>query len=168
LHVPYSGIQKVVIQVLLLTESERESQTWRMNLWFSGESTGEGIVRESGTNMDTLICLKWTTSKDLLYSTENSAHCYVAAWVGMGGELGKNRHMYENESERKLDVQSCPTLWDPMDCKLPAPLFVEIFRQGSTRVGCHSLLQGIFPTRGSNLGLLHCRQILYQLSHQGR
>ena len=30
-----------------------------------------------------------------------------------------------------------------------------------TRVGCHSLLQGIFPTQGSNLGLLHCRQILY-------
>ena len=34
-------------------------------------------------------------------------------------------------------------------------------------VGCLSLLQGIFPTQGSNPGLLHCRQILYQLSHQG-
>ena len=30
-----------------------------------------------------------------------------------------------------------------------------------------SLLQGIFPTQESNWGLLHCRQILYQLSHQG-
>ena len=30
-----------------------------------------------------------------------------------------------------------------------------------------SLLQGIFPTQGSNPGLLHCRQILYQLSYQG-
>ena len=37
----------------------------------------------------------------------------------------------------------------------------------NTGVGCHSLLQGIFPTQGSNLGLLHCRQILYHLSHQG-
>ena len=37
----------------------------------------------------------------------------------------------------------------------------------TTRVGSHSLLQGIFPTQGSNLGLLHCRQILYHLSHQG-
>ena len=36
----------------------------------------------------------------------------------------------------------------------------------NTGVGCHFLLQGIFPTRGSNLGLLHCRQILYHLSHQ--
>ena len=36
----------------------------------------------------------------------------------------------------------------------------------STGVGCHALLQGIFPTQGSNLGLLHCRQILLRLSHQ--
>ena len=34
-------------------------------------------------------------------------------------------------------------------------------------MGSLSLLQGIFPTQGSNPGLLHCRQILYQLSHQG-
>ena len=35
------------------------------------------------------------------------------------------------------------------------------------RVGCHSLLQGIIQNQGLNLGLLHCRQILYHLSHQG-
>ena len=35
------------------------------------------------------------------------------------------------------------------------------------RVGCRFLLQGIFPIQGPNLGLLHCRRILYQLSHQG-
>ena len=35
-------------------------------------------------------------------------------------------------------------------------------------MGSHSLLQGIFPTQGSNPGLLHCRQILYRLRHQGR
>ena len=34
-------------------------------------------------------------------------------------------------------------------------------------MGSHSLLQGIFPTQGSNPGLLHCRQIPYYLSHQG-
>ena len=36
-----------------------------------------------------------------------------------------------------------------------------------TGVGSCSLLQGIFPTQRSNPGLLHCRQILYHLSHQG-
>ena len=37
----------------------------------------------------------------------------------------------------------------------------------NTEVGCHALLQGIFQTQGSHPGLLHCRQILYCLSHQG-
>ena len=37
----------------------------------------------------------------------------------------------------------------------------------NTVVGNLSLLQGIFPIQGSNPGFLHCRQILYQLSHKG-
>ena len=37
----------------------------------------------------------------------------------------------------------------------------------NTGVGSRSLLQVIFPTQGSNQGLLHCRWILYQLSYQG-
>ena len=37
----------------------------------------------------------------------------------------------------------------------------------NTGVGSLSLLQGIFPTQGSNPGLPHCRRILHQLSHQG-
>ena len=37
----------------------------------------------------------------------------------------------------------------------------------NTGVGRLSLLQGIFPTQGSNPGLPHCKKILYQLSHQG-
>ena len=41
------------------------------------------------------------------------------------------------------------------------------FQGESTGVGCHFLLQGIFPTQGSNPGLLHCRQTLCFLSHQG-
>ena len=37
----------------------------------------------------------------------------------------------------------------------------------NTGVGSLSLLQGIFPTQGSNPGIPHCRRILYQLSHKG-
>ena len=37
----------------------------------------------------------------------------------------------------------------------------------NTGVGNFSLLQGIFPTQGSNLAVPHCRQMLYQLSHRG-
>ena len=38
----------------------------------------------------------------------------------------------------------------------------------STGLGCHCLLQEIFPTQGLNPGLPHCRETLYHLSHQGR
>ena len=41
------------------------------------------------------------------------------------------------------------------------------FSRPNTGVGSFSLLQGIFPAKESNWGLLHCRQILYQLSYQG-
>ena len=62
-------------------------------------------------------------------------------------------------SEVKV-AQLCLTLCDSMDYSLwnsPGQ---------NTGVGCLSLLQGIFPTQGSNQGLLSCRWILYQLSYQ--
>ena len=46
---------------------------------------GGRIVREFGMDIYTVLYLKWITSKDLLYSTGNSARCYMAAW--MGGEF---------------------------------------------------------------------------------
>ena len=105
-----------------------------------------------------------------------------------------------------LVSQSCLTLCDPMDCNLPGFSAHGDSPGKSTGVGCHLLLQGIFPTPGieprsptlqadglpseppgkpknigddslpllqgifltqeSNQGLLHCRQILYQLRYQ--
>ena len=66
-----------------------------------------------------------------------------------------------------LVVQSCPTLCDPMNCSLPAFSVGGDSPGKNTGVGCHALLQGIFPTQRLNPGLPHCRQILYHLSHQG-
>ena len=51
------------------------------------EVRGEGIVRDLGMDMHTLLYLKRITNKDLLYVTGNSVQCYVAAW--MGGGLGE-------------------------------------------------------------------------------
>ena len=45
----------------------------------TGEQCGEGIVREFGIDMYTLLYLNCITNKDLLNSTGNSAHCYLAA-----------------------------------------------------------------------------------------
>ena len=49
----------------------------------------------------------------------------------------------------------------------PGPYSPRNSPDQNTRVGSLSLLQGIFPTQGLNLGLPHCRWILYQLRHQG-
>ena len=67
-----------------------------------------------------------------------------------------------------LVTQSCPTLCNPMDCSLPGSSVHRDFPGKNTGVGCHALLQGIFPTQGSNPGLQHCRQILYHLEPPGK
>ena len=65
-------------------------------------------------------------------------------------------------------AQLCLTLCEPMDYTVHGILqarMLEWVARGSSPGDL--LLQGIFPTQGSNSGLLHCRQILYQVSHQG-
>ena len=60
-----------------------------------------------------------------------------------------------------LVAQSCPTLCDAMDCG-PTVFSVHGDSPGkNTGVGGHALLQGIFPTQGSNPDFLHYRQIFY-------
>ena len=95
----------------------------------------------------------------------------IPEWVGFPFSRGSSRprdqicvsctagRFFTTESPGKPEVnvvQPCPTLCDPMDCIV------------DTGVGSLSLLQGIFPTQGSNPGLPHCRWILYHLSHKGR
>ena len=74
---------------------------------------------------------------------------------------------------RRTCKESCPSLCDPMDCNPPG-------YRGTTRFLCpwnspgnstgmdNALLQGIFPTRGSNPGLLHCRQIFLPFEPLGK
>ena len=57
-------------------------------------------------------------------------------------------------------TQMCPSLCESMDCPWNSP-------GQNTGVGSLSLLQGTFLTQGLTPGLLHCRRILYQLSHKG-
>ena len=61
--------------------------------------------------------------------------------------------------------QLCPTLCDPKATIAYQTLPPWDFPGKNTGVGCHFLLQEIFPTQGLNLGLPHCR--LYRLGHQG-
>jgi len=65
-----------------------------------------------------------------------------------------------------LVAQSCPTLHYPMDCSLPGSSVHVILQARTLEWVAYPFLQEIFPTEESNQGLLHCRQILYQLSYQ--
>ena len=65
---------------------------------------------------------------------------------------------YETNKRKSLScVQLFATPWAILSWNSPGH---------NTGMGSLSLLQGSFPTQGSNLGLPHCRQILYQLSHR--
>ena len=73
---------------------------------------------------------------------------------------------WQNPCVLCLVAQSCRTLCKPMDCSQPDSSVHGDSPGKSTGVGCHALLQGIFPTQGSNPGLPHCRRTLYHLSQQ--
>ena len=66
-----------------------------------------------------------------------------------------------------LLAKLCLTLCEPMDCNLSCSSIHGILHGKNSGVGCHFLLQRIFLSQGSNPGLLHCRQVLCQLSYQG-
>ena len=68
-------------------------------------------------------------------------------------------------------AQSCPTLRDPMDCSLPGSSVHGIFQArvlewGAIALGCHFLLQVLFPTQGSNSCLLHWQVGSLSMSHR--
>ena len=83
-------------------------------------------------------------------------------WEVEGGSRGKGS-MYESESV-SYSVMPNSLLLHGLQ---PARLLYKWNSLGkNTGLGYHFLFQGIFPTQGSIPGLLHCRQILYCLSHQ--
>ena len=65
------------------------------------------------------------------------------------------------DQERKCEVtQTSSTLCNPMDCSPPGSSVHGILQARIPESGAIPFLQGIFQTQGSNLSLLHCRQIL--------
>ena len=96
-------------------------------------------------------------------------HCWknmvLSIWIHWE-RVNRNKYFpypepYKSESEVAL---MCPTLCDPGPTRFFRPWD---FPGNNTGVGCHFLRKGTFLTQGSNPALLHCRQILYHLSHQG-
>ena len=73
----------------------------------------------------------------------------------------------EDTPEKEMVIHSSILAWKIPCTEEPSRLKSMEFSGKNTGMGNHSLLRGIFLTQGSNPGLLHCRQILYHLSHQG-
>ena len=114
------------------------------------------IYREKVETRAYFIFLGFKITVDSNYSHEIKRHLL----------FGRKGMTILNESENEV-AQLYLTLCDAMDCSLPGSSIHGIFSGKNTGVGWHFLLQRIFPTQGMNLGLLHCRQTLYCLSHQG-
>ena len=85
-------------------------------------------------------------------------------WYQKRQPIESSLSVHQKQGEMKLlsRVRLFATPWTVACTRLLRPWE---FLGKTTGVGCHFLLQGIFPTQGSNPGLLHCRQILYRQSH---
>ena len=76
-------------------------------------------------------------------------------------KLAPSRTVYKNDELKEPDyiqdlvvcliTQSCPILCDPMDCNPPGFSVLGDSPGKNTGMGCHALLQGIFPTQGSHI-----------------
>ena len=71
----------------------------------------------------------------------------VSAWVKQGADT-------EGLGQASSVAQSCPTLCNPLDCSPPGSSVHGDSPGRNAGVGCPVLLQGIFLTQGSNLGVL--------------
>ena len=98
----------------------------------------------------------------MLQSMRSQSRTQLSNWT----ELKKSQCHFCHSLVRAKLPQSCLTPCNPMDCSLPASSVHGDSPGRNTGVGCHSLLQGIFPIQGSNPHVLHCWRILYHLSHQ--
>ena len=79
-------------------------------------------------------------------------------WQRMGWFDGITNSM---DSTYAQSLHLCPTPCNPMDCNPPDLPHPWDSPSKNTGVGCHALLRGLFLTQRSNMGLLHCKWILY-------
>ena len=96
---------------------------------------------------------------------EKDMHSYDIRQVP-AGPVGGRWLPWNGEAAVMAQSLSRVQLWRPTGCSPPGSS-VHGFSRQEYWSGCHFLLQGFFPTQGLNLGLLHCRQILYRLSYKG-
>ena len=154
-------------QVDSLPLSHLGSPCWRAglgNIWKigaiiqwgdDGDLDQDGSSEDDGKQLQSWYILKFPGKSNVGYKRKTEFKDVSLDWANEGQKERKGSHSVMSNSlgPHGLQPTRLPCLWD--------------FPAKNTGVGCHFLLRGIFPTQGSNLGLPHCRQTLYCLSHQG-
>ena len=112
----------------------------------------ESMKREDLDRKKILIRLYWKSFQVLKFSFE---------W------LERIAYFHDERKSKNVSHSVASNSLRPHRLKLATFLCPWNSPGKNTGVGCHSLLQGIFPTQGLNPGLLYHRLILYHLSHQG-
>ena len=131
------------------------NSNWSYVLGFPRWLSDKGICLPMQETQEKWVqSLGWEGFLEEEMATQSSILAWIIPWTQEPDGLQSTgservRHSWATEWVRVYLI--CP--WDS-PCK-------------NTGVGCHALLQGVVPTQGSNPGLLHCKQILYCLSHQG-
>ena len=137
-------LQAIDITSLLLTDINYFCIRTR---YFS--KTLSSLLIYLGSVISYLITMDWTSIKQTKNSSGNVLRSHK-----------KDIASYEKWSRSVVSNSPQPHGLQPTRLLHPWD-----FPGKSTGVGCHFLLQGIFPIQGLNPGLLHCRQTLYRLSH---
>ena len=105
------------------------------------------------------------------YSSETASHFPKATQLGSSGTRTPcSLALLLITMKREVKVlapQSCPTLFDPMDCSPPGSSIYGVLQARILEWVAIPFSRGFLLTQGLNPSLPHCQQILYHVSHQG-
>ena len=91
--------------------------------------------------------------------TKESLHLLGQSWDWICSGASQSLWFFSLWKSEGEVAQSCPTLCDHIGCNLPGCSIQGVFQARVLEWVCHFLLQGIFPTQGSNPGLPHCSRL---------
>ena len=113
------------------------------------------LLQPCPTLCDPMDCSPPGSSVHGILQTAGGCHFLLQEMVPI---QGLNLHLLQSSTLARMEgcvgPQSCPALSDPMDCGPPDSSVHGDSPGKNTGVGCHALLQGIFPTQGSNSRLI--------------
>ena len=146
-----------------VTHREREqSQPGETESW---SSVSRGTMGEESRRGGDLL-LSFLVTFQSTVRCLCSCCCFAPSFIKCTSTLSR-MSLFCSSCVLCLVIQLCPTLCDPMDCNPPRSCVHGILQARVLEWVAVPFSRGIFPTKGLNPSLPHCRWILYHLSHQG-